>query len=265
MLLFFALTKFFQGELALANLKRIKINKSIILFGLLLSLSCISFVPQTFGTMLIFATLYFGVKEKIVVNPRLAKIFLVVIMLILAALTYKYVNKIPVYGARINSSYLAVKYILFLLCCVKLSFRWGVMFTIIGTFLFASRTLLVSIFVYCFLQIPFIKKRLSTKTVVIYFCLAIFTLISAGALFADKVICLPTRPRHNTWRGYSYIKLRKTTLNRCSAGRIELNNNFFKDISGDYSRILFGDGLAYEGNEVGSKKRGHIKGVAKIS
>ena len=261
MLLFFALTKFFQGELALANLKRIKINKSIILFGLLLSLSCISFVPQTFGTMLIFATLYFGIKEKIVVNPLLAKVFLIVIMLILAALTYKYVNKIPVYGTQINSNYLAVKYILFLLCCVKLTFRWGVIFTIIGTFLFASRTLLVSICVYCFLQIPFIKNRLSAKTVAIYFCLAIFTFISAGALFADKVILAPSRPRYNTWRGYSYIKFRKTTLNKCSAGRIKLNNNFFKDISKDYNRILFGAGLGYKGTEIKLKREIYISPV----
>jgi len=250
MLLFFALTKFFQGELSRANLKRIKINKSMILFGLLLSLSCISFVPQTFGTMLIFATLYFGVKEKIVVNPRLAKVFLTVIMLLLAALTYKYVNRIPVYGAPINCVYLAVKYILFLLCCVKLSFRLGILFTIIGTFLITARTLLVSIFVYCLMQIPFIKNRLSAKSVAIFFCLTAFTLIGAGAMFSDKIIYVPTHPKYNTWKAYANIKMHKITLDRFSGERIRQNNNFFKSISGNYSKILFGDGLNYKGTKL---------------
>lgn len=250
MLLFFSLTKFFQGELTRTNLKRIKINRSIILFGLLLSLSCISFVPQTFGTMLIFATLYLGVKEKIVVNPRLAKVFLTVIMLILAALTYKYVNRIPVYGAPINCVFLAVKYILFLLCCVKLSFRWGILFTIIGTLLITARTLFVSVIVYCLLQIPFIKKRLSVKSVAIFFCISTFTLISAGTFFSNKVLYLPTHPAYNTWRAYANIKLHKVTLDRFSGERIRQNNNFFKSISRDYRKILTGDGINYKGTKV---------------
>ena len=247
MLLFFALTKFFQGELSRTNLKRIKINKSVILFGLLLSLSCVSFVPQTFGTMLIFATLYFGIKEKIVVNPRLAKVFLFVVMLILAAWTYKYVNKVPVYGARINNNLLAVQYILFLLCCVKVSFRLGMLFTIIGAFFVGSRTLLVSLFVYCLLQIPIIKNRLSGKSVAIYCCLAIFTLVAGGALFANKVIIFPGHPRVTS---YANIKLHKATLNSASGNRVILNNNLFNGLLGDYRKILFGDGLNYRGTKV---------------
>jgi len=111
------------------------------------------------------------------------------------------------------------------------------------------------------MQIPFIKNRLSAKSVAIYFCLVTFLFIGAGAIFAKKTITVPMFFKY----GYKYMKLYKPTLNRFSNGRIELNNNFFKDISGDYSRILFGDGLAYEGTEVGTKRRKHITGIAAIA
>ncbi|NPA24882.1 MAG: hypothetical protein GXO34_03535, partial [Deltaproteobacteria bacterium] len=71
MLLFFLAAKYFQGEMTASRLRNFKPDRSIFLFAALLGLSCVSFVPQTFGTMLIFATLYLGVKKKVVVDHHL--------------------------------------------------------------------------------------------------------------------------------------------------------------------------------------------------
>lgn len=240
-LLFFALTKFFQGELSVDKLKRFRINKSICLFILLLILSCISFVPQTVGTMLIFATLNFGIKEKVLINRIAGKVVLAIFLLVLVNYTFMYVHKIPLYGVWVNPTTLAYQFTLFFLCCAKASFVLGQLSTVVCSIFITARTLHANLLVYFLFQFPILKKRLSAKVVAIYLCSMMFLMIIAGAFFADKIITVPKRPRRG---GYS-LELRSQTLDRLSTGRLKINNFFFQEIAGDYRKILFGDGEKY--------------------
>ena len=243
-LFFFALTKYFQGELSLINLKCLKFNMPALLFSILILLSFISFVPQTVGTMLIFATLYFGLNKKIIVDKVLGKIFLTIILIILTYWTYLFLHKIPFAGNRINSNYLGAACVLYLCCCVKLDFWPGQLMTIIGAYFITARLLHVSLLVYFVSRTPVLKKVLSIEPVAIYIIFVTCLLIITGALFANKPFIFPSHPK----RGYS-LAWHEQTLNRFSSGRVKLNNNFLKYISGDNRKILFGDRLNYKTNK----------------
>jgi len=248
-LFFFLLSKYFQGELAPVRLKKIRPDSSVVLFSLLFLLACVSFVPQTFGTMLIFATLYFGIRDKIEISRRLVWGILTFFSLVLILWVYRYVNHMPMYGRPVNNNFLGVKAILFFICCVKFSFWPGQLLTFAGVLPVRCRTLMLSLVVYCFTLIPVVRKRLSARIVAIYFLVVTTTIIGAGALFADKVINVNINPRVGR-----YLKWRKhMTLNRFSAGRLEINNVFFRNLSGDYRRILFGEGENYKGAKIRKK------------
>lgn len=248
LLVFFSISKFSQNKLSAWKEFLAQNRMDIFLFGLLIGLSMVSFVPQTVGTLFIFASLYFGIRQKIELSSRLALLSLIFFLIFLTAQLYCYLNKIPFYGRPSNPDYLGTYFILFFWCCSKLSYRFGQLVTFIGAIILKSRMLLVSLAMYLLFQIPLLKKRLSAKIVGVFFCAATLSLLIIGAWFSEMIIKVPKHPRHKT--GYTF-HLQTLTLNQFSAGRIELNNNFMHDISGNYYKILFGAGLNYTGTKTG--------------